>query len=255
MTEIEIIYNKYSKKIYNLAYRMTGDKEDANDITQETFIQAFKSIDKFKGESHIYTWLFKIAKNKCLRFLAKKKKTSFKSLEELLNNYSSPVSEEITESEKWTYIQQVKDGCLSGLLRCLSIQQRLAFILNVLLNLPISHVASVIDKSENATRILIHRSKENIKSFLCNNCSLYDSKNKCRCESLINFSLKQNWIDLNSESNNIEQAETEIKSLKNVVGLYQTLHETIPINGFEKQIQQILADNKDFLILSDKKVK
>lgn len=192
MNEIEIIYSKYSKKIYNLAYRMTGDKEDANDITQETFIQVLKSIDKFRGDSQIYTWLYKIAKNKCLRFLNKKKKSSFKSLEELINNYGSPISGEITESEKRTYIQQVKDGCLSGLLRCLSLQQRLAFILNVFLNLPISHIARVIDKSENATRILIHRSKENIKSFLCNNCSLYDSKNKCRCERLINFSLKQN---------------------------------------------------------------
>ena len=255
MNETEIIYNKYSKNIYNLAYRMTGDKEDALDITQETFIQAFKSLDKFKGESQIYTWLYKITKNKCLRFLDRKKKSSFKSLEELVNNYGEPVSEEIAETEKWTYIHQVKDGCLSGLLRCLSLQQRMAFILNVLLNLPVNHVARVIDKSENATRILIYRSKENLKSFLCNNCTLYDPQNKCRCESLINFSLKQNWIDLNSKSYYIEQAETEIKSLKNVVGLYQTLHELTPTNGFEKKIRQMLADNEDFLILSDKKVK
>ena len=46
------------------------------------------------------------------------------------------------------YISQVKDGCLSGLLRCLSLQQRLAFILNVLLDLPLEQVASVIDKAK-----------------------------------------------------------------------------------------------------------
>ena len=67
MEYTEVIYKKYSKKIYNLAYRMTGNKDDASDITQDTFIQGFKSLDKFRGESQIYTWLYKIAKNKCLR--------------------------------------------------------------------------------------------------------------------------------------------------------------------------------------------
>ena len=255
MENTEIIYKKYSKKIYNLAYRMTGDKDDASDITQDTFIQGFKSLDKFRGESQIYTWLYKIAKNKSLRLLEKKNKTTFLSLQELIDKTSSPVSDEISETEKMNYISQVKDGCLSGLLRCLSLQQRLAFILNVLLDLPLEQVASVIDKSENATRILVHRSKQNIKDFLCNNCSLYESKNNCRCENLINISLKQGWISLNNPANNPVRIESEIKDLKNVVSLYKTLQELSPTNELDKKIQQLLADKVDFLILNGKKVK
>lgn len=234
---------------------MTGDKDDASDITQDTFIQGFKSLDKFRGESQIYTWLYKIAKNKCLRFLEKKNKTTFLSLQELIDKSSSPVSEDISETDKMNYISQVKDGCLSGLLRCLSLQQRLAFILNILLDLPLEQVASIIDKSENATRILVHRAKQNIKDFLCNNCSLFDSKNTCRCENLINFSLKQDWISLNNPSNNTVQIESEIKDLKDVVRLYKTLQETSPTSKFDKQIQRLLADKGDFLILNSKKVK
>lgn len=251
MVNTEIIYKQYSKRIYNLAYRMTGNKDDASDITQDTFIQGFNSLDKFKGESQIYTWLYKIAKNKCLRYLEKRNKTTFLSLQELIDKTSSPVSDEISETEKMNYISQVKDGCLSGLLRCLSLQQRLAFILNVLLDLPMEQVASIIDKSENATRILVHRSKQNIKDFLCNNCSLYDSKNTCRCESLINFSLKQGWISLNNSA----RIESEIKDLKDVVRLYKTLQEASLTNEFDKQIQRLLADKVDFLILNGKKVK
>jgi len=255
MESTEIIYKKYSKKIYNLAYRMTGDKDDASDITQDTFLQSFKSLDKFKGESQIYTWLYKIAKNNCLRFLEKKNETTFLSMQELIDKTSSPVSSEISETEKLYYITQIKDGCLSGLLRCLSLQQRLAFILIVLLDLPLEQVARVIDKSENATRILVHRSKQNIKNFLCSNCSLYDSKNTCRCENLINFSLKQSWININNMTNSAAQIESEIKDLKNVVSLYKTLQETTLTNGVDKQIQRLLADKQDFLILNDKKVK
>lgn len=256
MDKPETIYNKYGKKIYNLAYRMTGDKDDANDITQETFFQAFKSIDQFKGESQLYTWLFRIAKNNCIRFVEKKQKTTFISLQELVDQASSPVSEELSENEKSSYIIQVKNGCLSGLLRCLSLQQRLVFILNVLLELPIEQVAGVIDKSENATRILVYRSKQNIKEYLCRNCSLYDSENPCRCENLINFSLKKGWIDANSDVRcNTVQIENEIGNLKKVVNLYKTLNEETPSNDFKKQFLPLLTNKEDFLIFSDKKVK
>lgn len=234
---------------------MTGDKDEADDIMQETFIQGFKSLDTFKGESQIYTWLYKIAKNKCLRFLENKNKTSFLSLQELIDNTSSLVSEEISETEKQHYITQVKDGCLSGLLRCLSLQQRLAFILNVLLDLPLEQVARIIDKSENATRILVHRSKRNIKEFLCVNCSLYDPQNSCRCENLVNFSLKQGWIHLNNPTSNTTLIESEISVLKDVVSLYKTLQEAEPTSDAGKYVQRLLSDNADFLIFNDGKVK
>jgi RNA polymerase sigma factor (sigma-70 family) len=255
MKKSEVLYKDYSKKIFNLAYRMTGDIEDANDITQETFIQVFKAIDKFNRESQVYTWIFRIAKNNCLRFLEKKHKTTFLSLQELSEKVSSPVSDELLENEKSLYISQVKDGCLSGLLRCLSLRQRLAFILNVLLDLPIDQVASIIDKSENATRILIFRSKQKIKDFLCRNCTLYDSRNPCRCENLINFSLKQGWISSNSETNFTLRIESEIKVLKDVFSLYKTLHEKVPTDKFYEGFQRLLANKEEFLILSDKKVK
>lgn len=235
---------------------MTGNKDDADDITQETFIQAFKSLDKYKGESNIYTWLYRIAKNNCLKFLDKRKRSSFVTLQELIDKTGSPVSELIPEDERILYISQVKDGCLSGLLRCLSLQQRLAFILNILLDLPLEQVASIIGKSENAVRILVHRSKQNIKSFLCSNCSLYDSKNPCRCENLINFSLKQGWIGKeNVLFKDSVRIESEIRSLKDIVTLYRSLNEAKPSGVLHKDIQKILSNHKNFLILTEKKVK
>lgn len=255
MEKSEIIFNQHRQKIYNLCFRMTGNADDANDITQETFIQAFKSLEKFRGESQIYTWLYRIAKNKCIRFLENKKRSTILSLQELVDKASSPVDNKIPEEQKLRYILQVKDGCLSGLLRCLSIHQRLAFILNILLYLPISHVASVLGKSENASRVLVHRSKQNIKLFLCKNCSLYDSKNKCRCENLINFSLKQGWISPDSEPKDIIRAEEEVKALKDVAGLFKTLDEKHTSEEFNKRFKLLLEHRKDFLIFSNKKVK
>jgi RNA polymerase sigma-70 factor (ECF subfamily) len=252
----ELLYKTYRKSIVNLAYRMTGNIDDANDIAQDTFIQAFKSYDKFKGESNIYTWLYRIAVNNCLLFLKNKRKSSFLVLEKLIETANTPVSEELTEDEKSAYIAQVKDGCLSGLIRCLSLQQRVAFILAVLLDIPNDQVAAVIGKSENATRILVHRARQNIREFLCNNCSLFDPNNKCRCENLIHFSLHQKWIEKNQTlAENTIYTEAEIKSLKRMILLYRSLHEKDSSSRLDLQIQQFLDKNENLRIFSPEKVK
>lgn len=59
------LLDAYEKRIYNLVLRLIGDSEEAADLTQETFISAYKSYASFKGESAEYTWLYKIAVNKC----------------------------------------------------------------------------------------------------------------------------------------------------------------------------------------------
>lgn len=251
MSSYQEIYNQYFKKIYHLAFRMTGRKEDALDIAQETFLQAFQSKESFKGESHIYTWLYRITLNNCLRFLKNQKRSSFENIESLIYKVSIPLSEEISESEKSAYIFQVKDGCLSGLLRCLSKQQRVAFIFNILLDLPAEQVAGLIGKSENATKILIHRARRNIREFLCRNCSVYDAVNHCKCENLASFSLKQGWIDSHSR---LERIEKEIKDLKNEVMVYKTLHEPEPASETIFWLKKLLK-GKDLLIFEPQKVK
>lgn len=233
---------------------MTGNADDANDILQETFITAAQSIHSFQGQSNIYTWLYKIAKNNCLQFLEKKKRSSFSSLQQLVYKESTPFTEELTETQKSLYIQQVKDGCLSGLLRCLCLQQRLVFILNVLLDLHVAEVAMIIGKSENATRVLISRAKQNIRDFLCTNCSLYNSANHCKCENLINFSLKRGWIEAHKPGffSNIEK---EIKGIKNEVSLYKSLSDKMPNACIAQKIKILLNDKNDYLIFNEKKVK
>lgn len=64
---IEEMVQTYGKKVYNLAYRLIGNKQDAEDITQETFLQVYRSLDKFRGESAIYTWIYRIAVNNSLQ--------------------------------------------------------------------------------------------------------------------------------------------------------------------------------------------
>ncbi|MFC0182859.1 RNA polymerase, sigma-24 subunit, RpoE [Pseudarcicella hirudinis] len=68
----EAIVKKYQRKIYYHVRRMVIDHDDADDLTQDTFLKVWEALDSFRGEAEIYTWIYRIATNECLSFLKKK---------------------------------------------------------------------------------------------------------------------------------------------------------------------------------------
>src|SRR6476660_7538979 len=74
------IIKKYQEKLYWHVRRIVVDHEDANDILQNMFIKVWKSLDNFREDSQLYTWLYRIATNECLTFLEQLKRRSAVSL-------------------------------------------------------------------------------------------------------------------------------------------------------------------------------
>ncbi len=71
------LVEKYQERIYSHVRRMVIDHDDADDLLQEVFIKVYNNLDNFKGSSQLFTWLYRIATNECLRFLEKKRKRYF----------------------------------------------------------------------------------------------------------------------------------------------------------------------------------
>ncbi len=89
----QLLIDKYKVKVYWHIRRMVIDHDDADDVLQEVFIKLWKNIHKFRGDSDLYTWIYRIASNEALGFLRKKKrrlifyaKTNQESLTEKLHN-------------------------------------------------------------------------------------------------------------------------------------------------------------------------
>jgi RNA polymerase sigma-70 factor (ECF subfamily) len=74
---LEILVKRYLKPVYGFVYRYVGAYKEAEDITQETFIRAWKNLKKFESQSNFKAWLFSIAKNASIDFLRKKKAIPF----------------------------------------------------------------------------------------------------------------------------------------------------------------------------------
>src|SRR6202166_4327050 len=77
------LIKRYQERIYATVYHMTSNHEDANDLTQETFIKAFRALRSFKGDSSFYTWIYRIAINKTINFLKQRKNRIHLSLNDM----------------------------------------------------------------------------------------------------------------------------------------------------------------------------
>jgi len=77
------LVQRYQERIYATVYHMTSNHEDANDLTQETFIKAYKALGSFKGDSSFFTWVYRIAVNKTINFLKTRKNKIHLSLNDL----------------------------------------------------------------------------------------------------------------------------------------------------------------------------
>ena len=91
------LVRKYEKQVYNFAYRLTGNYDDANDVAQDAFLRVFNAIGTFRGDSSFSTWLFRITTNVFLDERKKAKSHPQTSLDEYLELGESSVARQIED--------------------------------------------------------------------------------------------------------------------------------------------------------------
>ncbi|MGE5674420.1 MAG: RNA polymerase sigma factor [Mycobacterium leprae] len=99
----EQLIGQYERKVFNIAYRLTGNHEDASDVAQEAFIRAYSSLPDFRGDSSFQTWLMRIVNNACLDELRKRRRQRMTSLDE-------PLAVDDGEMERQLAIANPQDG-------------------------------------------------------------------------------------------------------------------------------------------------
>jgi RNA polymerase sigma factor (sigma-70 family) len=151
------LYNQYSKAMYNLAYRILNNKEDAEDILQEAFIDCFRNIDSFRFESTFGAWLKKILVNKCLNHL-KKKKIDLTFCETLPAEIYEEDSEVTYDTGKIIKgIKMLPDG------------YRVIITLYLLEGYDHSEISQILGISESTSKSQYSRAKEKLRNILSKN--------------------------------------------------------------------------------------
>lgn len=155
-----VLIEQYQRRIYQVIRRMVLIHEDADDLTQNTFIKAYRHLDKFREDSGLYTWIYRIAVNETLSFLEKKKKRFFFSVDdhqEKLESYiDQPGSLDGNEIEKK----------LAKALLTLPEKQRLVFHLKYQEEMTYEQMAEVTGTSIGALKASYHHAVKKIEESL-----------------------------------------------------------------------------------------
>lgn len=150
----------YSPRIYNLALKMLGDPNRAEDILQETFVSAYRAIDRFEGRAHISTWLYRIAHNAVLMRLRKEKGTpDLRSLDEDVDLDTLTVADQPDDLPERRLLQDELLRMMEEALTNLSESLRMVFVLRDIDGLSTAQTAQVLELSETAIKTRLHRAR------------------------------------------------------------------------------------------------
>lgn len=173
----QLLYNQYKVLVYNVALHYTQNIEDAEEIAQDVFVQVHQSMDKFKNNSSIKTWIYRITINKSLDFIKyKKSKKRFfifgakSDSEKELNSIST------FEHPGIALEQQENAKILFAVIDELTENQQTAFILSKLDGLSNPEIAEIMQLSISSVESLVFRAKTTLKEKLSKKFEEYRKK-------------------------------------------------------------------------------
>jgi RNA polymerase sigma-70 factor (ECF subfamily) len=160
---------KYRERVYAMIYNMTSNREDAADLTQDSFIKAFQSINRFQGQSSFFTWLYRIALNSALTHIRKNKLRSFFSFDKIQEDPSvSAVLNQLTDNkdvQRDVFVSELQEKLNEAMLK-LSIPHRTVVTLFEIDGLSHEEIAEIMDCSVGTVRSRLHYAKQLLQAQL-----------------------------------------------------------------------------------------
>jgi len=167
----EQVVRAYGGRLLAVARRIVGTEEDARDVVQDAFMNAFKSLDRFEGNAKLSTWLHRIVVNAALMRLRTRKRKPEQSIESMLpsflddghheerfQSWDEPVDKLMERAENRALVRQQIDALPEG--------YRTVLVLRDIEGLDTEETAKVLGLSVNATKIRLHRARQALRTLL-----------------------------------------------------------------------------------------
>ena len=163
------LIKKYRERVYGVIYNMVSNREDAADLTQDSFIKTFQSIHRFQGQSSFFTWLYRIAINSTLTHLRKARLRSFFSFEKIHDeDHSAELINQLTDkkgADRELFVKELQEKLNEAMLK-LSIKHRTVVTLFEIDGLSHEEIAEVMNCSVGTVRSRLHYAKQLLQAQL-----------------------------------------------------------------------------------------
>jgi RNA polymerase sigma-70 factor (ECF subfamily) len=154
-----LLVNKYKERLYWHIRRMVINHDDADDLLQNTFLKIWQGLERFRGESSLYTWFYRIATNECISFLNKQRTRFFLPLADVEKKL-----EHSLETDPWFDGNELQKKLQKAMLN-LPEKQRLVFNLRYFEEMPYEEMSKVLQTSEGALKASYHHAVKKIEKY------------------------------------------------------------------------------------------
>jgi RNA polymerase sigma factor (sigma-70 family) len=170
--------------IYNVAWKFTYNKEEASDLTQEVLIKVITKLSTFKGKSSLRTWLYRIVFNEFMQTKRRPMEDKWESFDDFANKLNAIPSPDLSAEEEEEQVDRTKTArvrCMSGMLMCLTREQRLIYLLGDVFQIDHNLGAEIFAVSKDNFRKKLSRTRKEFHAFMNKQCGLVNLDNPCRC--------------------------------------------------------------------------
>ncbi len=166
------LIRKYHSRLYGLVYHMTSNHEDTNDLLQDVFSKAYRSINHFHGKSSFYTWIYRIAVNMTLNFIKKQRRQSYKSINDDDNpiendpEFIAATKNKATQDPASLINNQELQKKLTQAMLKLSAQHRAVVTLFDIQGIPQAEIAKILKTTEGTIRSRLFYAHRQLQNYL-----------------------------------------------------------------------------------------
>ncbi|MDX1315543.1 MAG: RNA polymerase sigma factor [Eudoraea sp.] len=156
------LIEQYKHMVYTLALRIVKNEEDAEEVSQDTFIKVYQSIGSFKGDSKLSTWLYRIAYHRSLDYVKKNKR----KLQTTQLEWEETTNIQLAEMT-WDHMEAMeKREIIQAALKHLPGEDGVILSLFYFESLSLKEIAGVLDITNNTVKVRLHRSRKRLASLL-----------------------------------------------------------------------------------------
>jgi len=162
----EVLVERYQKQVYNIAYRYTGSRDDAYDLSQEAFLKAYRGINNFRQDSSFKTWIYHIVANVCRDYLRKDKKVHKVSIDEPVQSNDGDMEKQLTDNAKGpdeVYESKELSEFIQGIINNLQREYKEVIILREMQQLSYEEIAKVLNCSVGTVKSRLNRARKILK--------------------------------------------------------------------------------------------
>jgi RNA polymerase sigma factor (sigma-70 family) len=190
------------RSLFNFAFRMTLDRDRARSLVEEAYLRAYVGQEKLpENPADVGRWLLHITHHITEQQLPRSPEVTFDVLDETLRSEATrtDVVRSLSDPERDFMLWELKQGCMTAVINCLSPGERAAFVMANVLKLSDDDAAAALGVTKSAYKVRLSRARKKVSDYLAPRCEHIDPMNPCRCPARVGTALKKGFIRARGE--------------------------------------------------------